>query len=283
MPSTMRNVIINSISDYEIAQFKTFIWNFYRTNQRDFVWRYTHDPYWVLVSEIMLQQTQTQRIMTKFPEFVAQFPTVYDLARASLYDVLKEWQGLGYNRRGSYLHKTAQIIVEKYDGIVPDDPTLLEALPGIGKATASSIVAFAYNKPTIFIETNIRSVFIHYFFQDTHKLISDAQLMPLIKRSVDHQDPRSWYYALMDYGVYVKKQGTNPNRASVHYTKQSRFQGSKRQIRGAIIRLLTQEKKILRCEFPKLLDKEANLVDEIMQKLMQEKILLLDGQFVCIA
>lgn len=274
---------MNSINDYEIAQFKECIWNFYRTNQREFVWRYCENPYWILISEIMLQQTQTQRVSIKFPEFIAQFPTIYDLAHASLHDVLKEWQGLGYNRRGQYLHKTAQLIFEQHNGIVPSIPAVLETFPGIGKATAASIVAFAYNKPTVFIETNIRSVFIHYFFSGSCEPISDAQLMPLIEKSVDVDDPRSWYYALMDYGVYLKKQIKNPNHASAHYTKQSRFEGSNRQIRGAIIRLLTKEKMIQRNQFFTLLNKEADLVDKIIEKLLQEKILSINEGFLSIA
>jgi A/G-specific adenine glycosylase len=213
------------------------IYSFYRQNKREFAWRDTDNAYYVFVSEVMLQQTQTSRVIEKFEQFIIRFPTLHDLACADLADVLLVWQGLGYNRRGRFLHESAQSIVRDHAGIIPDDPEILVTLPGIGKATAASIAAFAYNKPTVFIETNIRAVFIHYFFQDRHD-VEDRELLPLIEQSLDTSDPRQWYYALMDYGVYLKKHCPNPSRKSAHHTKQSKFDGSLRQVRGAIMRVL---------------------------------------------
>lgn len=214
---------------------------YYATHKRAFAWRDVENPYYVFISEVMLQQTQTQRVVEKFEQFISTFPTVGDLAGASFSDVLVVWQGLGYNRRAQFLHQAAQQIVTQHHGGVPRTVEALDALPGIGYATACSIAAFAYNQPTVFIETNIRAVYIHFFFPDRTD-VADSELMPLIEQTVDHADPRQWYYALMDYGVMLKKMHSNPSRKSKHHAVQSRFEGSDRQVRGAIIRVLTAEK-----------------------------------------
>jgi A/G-specific adenine glycosylase len=213
------------------------VWNFYGQHKRDFPWRDTNDPYFILASEIMLQQTQTSRVLSYYEKFVREFPTVAVLAQASLVDVLLFWQGLGYNRRGKYLHQIAKILLADYKSLIPQKPEILETLPGIGHATARSICAFAFNMPTIFIETNIRTVFIHTFFKDSSQ-VDDKQLMPLIAQAVDHENARHWYYALMDYGVYLKSLCKNENKQSKHYTVQSKFEGSDRQIRGLILAYL---------------------------------------------
>jgi A/G-specific adenine glycosylase len=202
-------------------------------------WRDCDDPYKVLVSEIMLQQTQVPRVLIKYPEFISQFPTFESLANASLKEVIATWQGMGYNRRAKYLKLIAEQIISEYGGKLPDNPIILDSLPGIGPGTAGSLAVFAYNKPAVFIETNIRRVFIHFFFQDQED-IDDKQIYPLVEQSLSGQDPRQWYYALMDYGVHLKKLHKNPSRRSVHHAKQSKFQGSDRQIRGEILRLLLQ-------------------------------------------
>ena len=221
----------------KIPEFINLIATYYATNKRQFAWRDVENPYYVFVSEVMLQQTQTHRVVDKFAQFIEAFPTIDDLVAAPLSAVLLVWQGLGYNRRGKFLHQAAGIIVEKYNGVVPDDPALLVELPGIGAATAASIAAFAYNKPTVFIETNIRAVYLHCFFPNQEK-VPDAELVPLVAQSLDHSNPRQWYYALMDYGVMLKKTHQNPSRKSKHHTKQSRFEGSVRQVRGAVLRVM---------------------------------------------
>ncbi|MDQ5890397.1 MAG: A/G-specific adenine glycosylase [Candidatus Dependentiae bacterium] len=222
----------------DIVAFQETINAYYATHKRAFPWRDVSNPYYVLVSEIMLQQTQTYRVEPKFEQFIAQFPTINDLASAPLVTVLFAWQGLGYNRRAKFLHKAAQEIVAIHNGHVPAEVPHLQALSGLGYATASSVAAFAYNVPTVFIETNIRAVFLHFFFNGQDN-IHDKQLMPLVTSALEGQDPRQWYYALMDYGVMLKKTHPNPSRKSKHHVKQSRFEGSDRQIRGAIIRVLT--------------------------------------------
>jgi A/G-specific adenine glycosylase len=203
-------------------------------------WREDPNPYWVVVSEVMLQQTQITRVMEKFPEFVGKFKDFLMLAQASPAEVITAWQGLGYNRRALNLHKSAKMVIEEYGGELPSDPAELIKLPGIGPGTAGSIAAFAFDAPVVFIETNIRRVFIHHFFEDREG-VDDKELLPLVEDALDRESPREWYYALMDYGTHLAKTVPNPNRRSKHHTIQSTFEGSDRQIRGAILRALVKE------------------------------------------
>ncbi len=258
----------------KLESFREFIWHYYALNKRDFAWRNVEDPYKVFISEIMLQQTQTFRVIEKYEEFMAAFPTFQELADVSLRDVLTAWQGLGYNRRGKFLHQSAQCIVAEHNAILPNDPAVLVELPGIGPATAASMIAFAYNVPTVFIETNIRTVFIHSFFADQEK-VHDRDIIPLVAATVDKENPREWYYALMDYGVYLKKRHPNPSRKSVHHNKQSMFQGSDRQIRGMIIRMLTTQYPALeREQLVKNIDREPDRVGRILDELIAEKMIV---------
>jgi len=211
--------------------------DYYAKHGRVLPWRETRDPYRILVSEIMLQQTQVPRVEPKYEAFVATFPDVGSLAEASLADVLATWQGLGYNRRAKSLQAAAAIIVAEHDSRVPRTLEGLIALPGIGHATAAQILAFAFDVPVPFIETNIRAVYLHHFFADQDE-VPDSAIMPIVERTLDGDDPRSWYYALMDYGTWLKKECLNPSRRSKHHTTQSRFEGSRRQLRGRVLRAL---------------------------------------------
>ncbi len=221
-------------------------------------WREITDPYSIVVSEVMLQQTQVSRVMTKYNEWLQAFPDFETLATASAAEVLRVWQGLGYNRRALNLQKLAQTVVRDFNGTLPEQPNVLKTLPGIGMGTAGSIAAFAFNAPAVFIETNIRRVFIHHFFADKSS-VSDAELLPLVEAAVDQNNPREWYYALMDYGVHLAKTVPNPNRQSRHYTKQSKFEGSDRQVRGEILRQLLSGPKQTK-ELEKLDPRVANLL-----------------------
>jgi A/G-specific adenine glycosylase len=214
--------------------------SYYNNHGREMDWRDTTDPYLILVSEIMLQQTQVERVKIKFPEFIEAFPDFASLAAAPLDNVLFVWQGMGYNRRAIAIQKCAIRVINEYNGILPADVDLLATFPGIGRATASSIAAFAFNLPVVFIETNIRRVFIHFFFSGTDT-VSDPDLLPIVEKSLYKENPRVWYWALMDLGSALKKTVPNPNRRSVHYSKQSPFEGSDREIRGSIIRMLLAE------------------------------------------
>lgn len=259
---------------HSINDFKKAIWLYYSEHGRHFDWRGVDDPYKVFISEVMLQQTQTARVAVKYPAFIARFPDFNSLAQAPLKDVLQEWQGMGYNRRGIYLQRAAQTIMQDHGGILPNDPELLDALPGIGAATAASICAFAFNRPTIFIETNIRAVFIHFYFNGKDA-IADKDIIPLIEASVDHNNPREWYYALMDYGVMLKKSLVNPSRKSKHYTKQSKFEGSDRQIRGMILKILTNSAEPVSQEkIMSTINKDHARVLKIIDQLIAEQFIL---------
>lgn len=200
--------------------------------------RHSSDPYCVLVSEVMLQQTQVARVMIKYPQFIKAFPTVSALAAAPLTRVLKVWQGMGYNRRALMLVQCAREVVSRYGGVFPRDVALLDALPGIGKATAAAVYVYAFNKPAVYIETNIRAVYIHHFFSGRVS-VPDTDIELLVKQTMDRKNPREWFYALMDYGVMLKKKYHNPARRARAYARQSAFCGSVRQVRGRIVALLT--------------------------------------------
>lgn len=229
-------------------KFQKIIWDYYATHKRNLPWRNTRDPYNILVSEFMLQQTQVSRVILKYPQFIKELSSFNDLSNATLKQVLSLWQGLGYNRRALYLHTTAKLVFKKYNGEFPNDPKIIKSFPGIGEGTAGAVRAFAFNKPDVFIETNIRRTFIHSFHLGKNN-IRDSDLLPLIEDSIDRKNPREWYYALMDYGAMLGKQAENPNRKSHHYSKQPKFEGSDRQIRGHIIRNLLiasmKEKELL--------------------------------------
>ncbi len=198
-------------------------------------WREEPTFYHVLVSELMLQQTQVDRVRLKFAEFMQAFPTIESLAHAPLSNVLVVWQGLGYNRRAKYLHEAARYVV--MNGI-PNTREELIKLPGVGTNTAGAIMNYVYEVPTVFIETNIRSVYFHHFFADSQD-ISDKELYEYVEKTIDHESPREWFYALMDYGTFLKKAGSGRLDTSRHYKKQSKLKGSVREIRGEIVRVLT--------------------------------------------
>ena len=218
------------------AAFRDEVWAMARELYRPMPWREDPTFYRVLVSELMLQQTQVDRVRTKFAEFMTRFPTVESLATASLADVLVVWQGLGYNRRAKFLHDAAKQVVEKGEPATLSD---LVALPGVGKNTAGAIMNYVYEVATPFVETNIRSVYFHHFFADARD-VSDAELLNLVAETIDQESPRQWFYALMDYGSYLKRQGVGRLDTSKHYKKQAPLKGSVREVRGVIIRRLTE-------------------------------------------
>ena len=223
-----------------IVEFQQMVLSYYFKNGRNMPWRETTDPYHILVSEIMLQQTQVERVLKKFPEFISIFPDFGALAAAPLADILAVWQGMGYNRRAIALQKCAILVMKDYQGHLPDNVETLETFPGIGRATAGSIAAFAFNMPVVFIETNIRRVFIHFFFPGS-ATVGDAEILPLVEQTVYRKNPRIWYWALMDLGTYLKNTVSNPNRRSSHYSRQSSFHGSDRKIRGRVLKILLEE------------------------------------------
>lgn len=265
----------NIISSQDVAAFQQIIWDYYKTNRRLFPWRYVENPYYIVVSEIMLQQTQTYRVEGKFELFMRLFPTWGVLAAASWPEVLKAWQGLGYNSRAKRLHDIAKRIVAEFNMEVPNDPDILVTFTGIGPNTAGSVCAFAYNRPTVFAETNIRAVFIHHFFPGKDK-IKDKLILPLVEATLDYHDPRSWYYALMDYGVFLKKLAHNPARRSAHYAVQSKFEGSDRQIRSTILKMLLANGPMRQFELLSIIKNEQTRVLRIINDLCKEELIVCD-------
>ncbi|MFX1302373.1 MAG: A/G-specific adenine glycosylase [Promethearchaeota archaeon] len=220
-----------------IKLFQKIIYEYYKNHKRKFPFRENITPYNVLVSEIMLQQTQTSRVSEKFLKFIKKFPDFRSLSKASLEQILKEWKGLGYNRRAIALKKIAEIVINDYNGKLPESIEELKLFPQIGHNTASSILTFAFNKPMVFIETNVRRVYIYFFFNNKSK-VNDKEIISIVKKTVDINDPRKWYYALMDYGVMLKKIHPELRKRSAHYRKQPIFEGSSRQIRGELLEIL---------------------------------------------
>ncbi len=217
----------------------------------------------------MLQQTQVDRVVPKFREFIRRFPSFSSLARASTREVLRTWQGLGYNRRALMLHRAARQVCDRFGGRLPREPHRLRALPGIGAATAASIAAFAFDKPTVFVETNIRAVFIHHFFPARAR-VADAHLLPLVEQTLDRKNPSHWYNALMDYGVALKKAHANPARRSAHHARQAPFSGSDRQIRGRILKILLSRKAVSHAALRAQLGVETKRLRRILGRLMHE-------------
>ena len=272
---------IRNLSTGEIRRFQNTIYQHYQEHGRSLPWRKTRNPYHILVSEVMLQQTQVDRVIDKYQEFITTFPDVQTLAKSPLKKILKVWQGLGYNRRALALKRIAEIVCERHDGVVPSHLDALERLPGIGKTTASEIVSFAFNQPAVFIETNIRSVFIHFFFSHRND-VSDAEMLPLVEKTLDTTQARRWYYALMDYGVALKKKYRNPSRRSLHYRKQSPFDGSNRQIRGMILKILTAQRQSSEEALVRALKKPAVQVKRNLSALKKEGFIASKGSVLTI-
>lgn len=252
-----------------VSTFQKIIYQHYRRNARKLPWRETDDPYQILISEIMLQQTQAQRVMRRYGQFITAFPDLASLAQAPLREILRIWQGLGYNRRALQLKQIAEIVISTYQGNLPRSLEALVRLPGIGRASASAILTFAFNEPTVFIETNIRAAFIHCFFQDRTD-IKDKEIYPLVATTLDRSNPRTWYYALMDYGAMVKRWYRNPGRKSAHYQRESPFQGSNRQIRGMILRVLLEEPEISLLELVQKLKTNRKQLERAISELQKE-------------
>jgi A/G-specific adenine glycosylase len=220
-----------------VASFRKIVWNHYKKfGRHNLPWRKTRDLYKILVSEVMLQQTQVERVIPFYEKFLKRFPTAQKLAAAPLSEVLKSWQGLGYNRRAKQLRAAAQAMVGRKKFSVVE----LEALPGIGPYTARAVAAFAYNEDDILLETNIRTAITHHFFAGKKK-VSDTEIEKILIPALPKGKAREWYFALMDYGAFLKKSGIKLNAKRPQYVKQTRFAGSIREARGAILRTLAEK------------------------------------------
>lgn len=267
--------------------FITMLQNFYKENKRSSLpWRKTKDIYKILVSEIMLQQTQVGRVLVKYTEFLTRFPTAESLAKAPLRDVLTLWQGLGYNRRAKFLHEASKKIVEAKPSELKSY-IFLCSLPGVGQSTAGAVFAFTQNKPVVFIETNIRTVILHHFFTDiTEEKVPDIKIQEVLKKMIEKLPkdfgPRDFYYAMYDYGTYLKQTlGTQRkllHQKSTSYTKQSKFQGSRRQLRAYILKVFLEMTKAHLSKknvTSKLVEKVLETKPKALEEYMKEDVVLL--------
>jgi len=264
------------ITPEQIRVFKKKIHTYYDSHGRDLPWRKTRDPYRILVSEIMLQQTQVDRVIDKYKDFLAAFPDCQSLAKARLKNLLGVWQGMGYNRRALALQKLAQKVMDCHQGKLPADREYLIDLPGIGKYTAGAVLAFAFNKPVVFMDTNIRRVFIHEFFRDREN-IHDDEIIPLVEKTLDAVNPRKWYNALMDYGTMLKKRLGNPNKRSAHYTRQSPYENSNRQVRGKILKALVNESPLSMPQIVKMTGMDKERIKMSIAQLTKEGFIVTKG------
>lgn len=257
--------------------FRNLVWKYWKQEGRHTLpWRQTADPYRILVSEVMLQQTQVERVLPLYHAFLASFPTVQTLAKAPLSEVFIRWQGLGYNRRAQRLHKAAKVVVLTHQGIFPETAEALQQLPGVGPYTASAVAAFAYNKDGILIETNIRTAVTHHFFPGK-ELVSDSEVREVLEKAYPQGRAGEWYAALMDYGAHLKRSGVRINTKAKNYTKQRPFKGSAREARGAIVRALSnapQTKRQLNALFS--FERKEQLQKQL-QVLEGEKIIVQKG------
>jgi A/G-specific adenine glycosylase len=267
------------VANTQLKKLSEALWSHYdRAGRHDLGWRKNPSPYRVVVSEVMLQQTQVVRVEEYFKNWLKQYPSWKALSEASLRDVLLSWQGLGYNRRGKYLHDIAQIVTCEHKGKLPSDRASLEALPGIGHYTAGSIRAFAFNELDVLLETNIRTVlFYHLYNYQKHSLksVSDQELFVLLERLIASdtrakENPRDFYYAMMDYGSHLKQTVGNLNQHSKSYVKQSKFEGSRRQLRATIVRQILAGEQVSKQELYSKLGKDKILIDELLAELVEE-------------
>ena len=257
---------------------------------RDLPWRNIDDPYAVLVSEVMLQQTQVSRVMRYWEKWMALFPTVDALASADTATVLDMWQGLGYNRRALALKRACEECSARYAGTLPDSIDELIALPGVGPATAAGVMAFAFDRPAVYIETNVRSVFLHELFPGEEG-VSDKRIVPYVADCCPTNGVRAWYYALLDYGAHLKKLVANPSRRSGHYARQSAFAGSRREKRSFVLKqVLSAREGITAGEVLKLLNDyecragrdtvDAQLFESVLDELESEGFFHREGEFL---
>jgi A/G-specific adenine glycosylase len=261
-----------------IRSFRKKIYDHYRQYGRDLPWRRTKNPYHVLVSEIMLQQTQVERVMGTYEAFITAFPDFASLAGAPLPKLLRLWQGMGYNRRALALRALAQEVAVGHDWKLPSDPDMLMSLPGVGQYTAGAVAAFAFNKPVVCIDTNIRRVYLHEFFPGREK-VPDADIVPLVSQTLDMHNPRKWYNALMDYGSMLKREQGNPNKRSAHYVRQSPFENSNRQVRGRILKALVAGEAVTAARLVKETGMDAVRVKKNLADLEKEGFIRKEGRY----
>ena len=258
------------LADGERRAFQDRVLSWFQEHGRDLPWRRTVDPYAILVSEVMLQQTQVPRVVPRYQAFLERFPAARAVAAAPVADVLALWSGLGYNNRAVRLREACGLMVERHGGSLPvDEPDLL-ALPGVGRYTARAVQAFAWNRDVAAVDTNVRRVLVHELGLDPALPQTDLEEVALA--ALPRGRSREWHHALMDYGSAVvtsRGSGIGPRH------RQSPFAGSRRQVRGAVLRaLLAEPQGVTSTALAGALQVDASLLEEALEGLERDGLVL---------
>jgi A/G-specific adenine glycosylase len=259
------------------SDFQRTVLSYFKKHGRDLPWRRTRSPYKILVSEVMLQQTQVERVRERYGEFLHAFPSWRALSEATPREVVSAWMGLGYYRRALNLHRAARDVCCAHKGRAPRSVEGLQRLPGIGPYTAAAVAAFAYGEPAPMIETNIRTVFLYVYFSNRTR-VSDREVMMKVRETLYEKDPRAWFYALMDLGAEIKRHVKGINKRSRHHAKQSRFEGSQRQARARILRLLTRLKSASKADLVRKVSGGAGQAERALLSLERDGLVQRDGR-----
>jgi len=282
------------LSQEKVKQFQKKILTWYEEHKRPLPWRdvpygtsLQDRAYRVFISEVMSQQTQIARVISKYELWMKAFPTVEDLSQAKVADVLQHWSGLGYNRRALNLKKAAEIIVKNFNGKFPTTEKELMQLPGIGKYTARAILCFAFDEQVAVVDTNIRKVIMtqilnlpvisskarnqneitHHFVLRDDKKIDEKELETIAQMLLPVGRAYDWNQALMDYAGAVLK------NEKISILKQSKFIGSHRYYRGQILKKLLEKQAIYVSELGFLIKKDHTISDDLwLQSLLQELV-----------
>lgn len=260
-------VLAEKVSSKKIREFQTFLFNWWGDNKRDFPWRETQDPYRVMVAEFMLQQTQAERVVPKYIEFLKAFPSMESLAGARKRDVLKHWLGLGYNRRALWLQEACERILSL--GEFPRSHEELRQFRGIGSYTSRSILIFAFNVDLAAVDTNVRRVLIHEGFVTPD--LGERALLRVAELLVPKGRSRDWHNALMDYGAMEVTSRTTGIRAK---NRQLRFKGSVREVRGRLLRSVVKQGVVEVDHISKEWNVPREVLDKAIRGLLNEGILL---------
>jgi A/G-specific adenine glycosylase len=262
----------------------------YRHRRTAYPWRGDRDPYRVLVSEVMLQQTQAQRVVPAFNAFLERFPSVRALAAAPRAEVVRAWGNLGYNRRAVALSEAARAIVQDHGGRIPDDPAVLRVLPGIGPYTASAIAALAYGRPTPALDVNVRRVVARARLGSDPEESRPADVARAAREWLDGTDPADWHQAVMDLGRVVCRPVPRcpacPLEAACavrirprHVPTRHRprragepFVGSRRHLRGRVVALLRERHPRSLGALAASTDSSVDRVAEVVRAMTAERI-----------
>lgn len=258
---------ITRISETRIRKFHEKIFTWWKKNKRSLPWRETTNPYYIMISEIMLQQTQVNRSIEKYLEFIDKYPTIKDLAEASVSSVLKSWSGLGYNRRALWLHEAANQIVKLKD--FPETPEELQKLKGIGPYTSRSILIFAFNYDIATVDTNIRRILIAENFAKEET--KEKELFIIAQKLLPKGKARDWHNALMDFGSLVltsAKTGIKPKTTTSRNSKENR------RFRGIIVKYLTRNSKALKERMIKNCNIPTEKIDDILEGLLADGLII---------